>query len=73
VGIRTSLESSTAYRKMSASARASIFSRKKSKMNFVVAKLCQKIDQLQRKHSINLKKVPNLFGTCPYVQGEAPA
>jgi hypothetical protein len=30
----------------------------------------QKIDWLQLNECIMLKKVPNLFGTCPSVQGE---
>jgi hypothetical protein len=30
----------------------------------------QKFDPLQWKERINLEKVPNLFGTCPLVQGE---
>jgi hypothetical protein len=30
----------------------------------------KKIDQLQWKARVNLEKVPNLFGTCPLVQGE---
>jgi hypothetical protein len=33
----------------------------------------QKIDQLCLTASNRIEKVPNLFGTCPSVQGEAPA
>jgi hypothetical protein len=42
--------------------------------NLVGAKLSdQRIAHLQWKDGNNLEKVPNLFGTCPNVQGEAPA
>jgi hypothetical protein len=59
---------------MSAFARASIFAAKfRNGFRPPQSYPAQKINQLQWKDGINLVKVPNLFGTCPNVQGEAPA
>jgi len=52
---------------------APVFLQHKSEMDFIGVKLSdQRIAHLQWKDGINLEKVPNLFGTCPNVQGEAP-